>query len=214
MDQPMTDHRITDPSQRMEPDEPDVYEVELPGGGKLPVRDEHEVVMWNTTMRRYISDYNLTKANDLVLLGAILSQILSMYRAQRDLSDPKKAANAQVLITKATQEIRAGEKALGVDKVSREKGGAHTIADYVGNLKKAAYEKGIHISERVTEYERVMMEARWKIRLLRNGDVEDRAYHSISERSIIDWLESELAVLEQKDKKWAREKGAIFVGKL
>jgi hypothetical protein len=206
--------RITDPSQRMEPDEPLVYEVELPGGGKLPVRDEHEVVMWNTTSRRYISDYNLTKANDLVLLGAILSQILSMYRAQRDLSDPKKAANAQVLITKATQEIRAGEKALGVDKVSREKGGAHTIADYVGNLKKAAYEKGIHVSERVTEYERVMMEARWKIRLLRNGDVEDRAYHSISEQSIIAWLESELAALEQKDKKWAREKGAIFVGKL
>jgi len=212
----MTDQRITDPSDRLvnDPEPGELFEVELPGGGKLPLRDEHEVVMWNTTMRKYIADYRITKANDLVLLGAILSQILTMYRAQRDLADPKKAPNAQVLITKATQEIRAGEKALGVDKVSREKGGQHTVADYIQNLKRAAYEKGVHISERVTEYERVMMEARWKIRLLRNGDTEDRAYHGVSEKAIVDWLEGELAELEQKDKKWAREKGSIFVGRL
>lgn len=191
-----------------------MFEVELPHGGKLPVRDEHEVVMWNSTMRRYIADYKLTKANDLVLLGSILSQILAMYRAQRDLADPKKAASAQVVITKAAGEVRAGEKALGVDKASREKGGQQTLADYLQNLKKAAYEKGVHISERVTEYERVMMEARWKIRLLRNGDPEDRAYHHISEKAIINWLEQELATLERKDKQWRREKGAIFTGRL
>lgn len=205
---------ITSPSDRMDDPPSASLEVELPGGGKLTLQDEHEVVMWNTTKRRYIADYKLEKANDLVLLGSILSQILAMYRAQRDLADPKKAVSAQAMITKATQEVRAGEKALGVDKASREKGGQHTVADYITRLKKAGYEKGIHISERVKEYERVCMETRWKIRLLRNGDAEDRAYHNISHEAIVDWLEGELAVLEQKDKQWAREKGAIFVGKL
>jgi hypothetical protein len=207
--------RYTDPSERLDTaPEKQTFEVELPGGGRLEVRDEHEQVMWNSTVRRYIADYKLQKANDLVLLGAILSQILTMYRAQRDLLDPKKSAMAQALITKCTQEIRAGEKALGVDKAGREKSGQHTTADYIARLKKAGYEKGVHISGRVIEYERVCMEARWKIRLLRNGDVEDRAYHNISEKAIVKWLEGELATLEQKDREWARERGSVFVGTL
>lgn len=192
----------------------DPFEVELPGGGKMSLLSADEVVMWNEASKRYQRDYRLTKQNDLILLGALLSQVLMMYRAQRDLADPKKMAAAQATISKAADDIRKAEKALGIDKASREKGGQMTVADYITRLKRAAYEKGVHISNRVKEYERVMMEARWKIRLLRNGDTEDRQYHRISESSIIDWLEKELAKLEEADKQWAREKASVWVGKL
>lgn len=190
------------------------FSVALPGGGRLTLSSADEVEMWNETKDRYIRDYRITRTNDLILLGALLSQVLTLYRAQRDLSDEKKAGGAQAMVSKASDEIRKAEKALGIDKASREKGGQHSVSDYLTTLKKAAFEKGVHISNRVKEYERVMMEARWKIRLLRNGDLEDRQYHRLTAESIIDWLEKELGKLEEKDKEWAKEKGAIWVGKL
>lgn len=198
--------------QRFDP--PSSLEVALPGGGRLTVSTPDEVVLWEETSRRYIRDYRITKTNDLILLGALLSQVLMLYRAQKDLVNEKKAAAAQAMVTKSADEIRKIEKSLGIDKATREKGGQQTVPDYLARLKRAAFDKGVHISERVKEYERVMMEARWKIRLLRNGDTEDQQYHRISEPAIIDWLEKELAKLEDADKKWAKEKAAVWVGKL
>jgi hypothetical protein len=58
------------------------------------------------------------------------------------------------------------------------------------------------------------MELRWKLRLLQNGDDEDRKYHNVSEKSICEWAARELAKLEEADKKWAKEKGKVFVGRL
>lgn len=191
-----------------------VYRVDLPAGGSLELDSPDEVQLWNTSAKRFIDDYGLSKTNDLVLLGAILSQQLAMYRAQRALNEPKQAASAQNTIKKAAEEIRELEKALGIDKKSREAGGKHDMAAYVTTLKRAAHEKGVHVTARVKAYEHLAMELRWRVRLLRNGDAEDRAYHGISERGIIDWLEQQLAELEEKDKQWAKDKGRLFLGRL
>lgn len=188
--------------------------VNLPGGGTIPIQSADEKVLWNEWMRRYVDDYKLTKMNDLALLGGILSNLLLMYRAQRDLAQPDKQAKAQAMISAATDDIRKGEKALGIDKATRERGGQHTVADFITRLKRAAYEKGVHVSDRVKAYEAVMMEARWRIRLNRNGDQEDKDYHKVSDKAIVAWLEVELAKLEEKDKTWAKEVGALYVGKL
>lgn len=188
--------------------------VELPAGGGLELNNADEVALWEKASQRYIEDYGFAKANDLVLLGAILSQTIAMYRAQQDLSEPKKANQAVALIGKASEQIRELEKALGVDKKSREQGGQHTIVDYLTRAKRAAHEKGVHISERVKAYEAFAMELRWRIRVLKNGDDEDRRHHAISQKTIIEWAETELAALEARDQEWAREKGRIFVGRL
>jgi hypothetical protein len=45
------------------------------------------------------------------------------------------------------------EKVLGIDKVGRESGSAHTLANYLKTLKDAAHARGIHISKRVIAYE-------------------------------------------------------------
>lgn len=189
--------------------------VELPGGGSLKLNDADEVKLWKNTARKYLSDYGITRQNDLVLLGALLSQILVMYRAQKDISHEKKAAStAQVQIAKAATEIRELEKALGIDKKTRELGGKHTVMDYITNLKRAAHEKGVHISKRVKAYEEFAMDLRWRIRLLHNGDEEDRAYHNLSEDKILKWAEQQLAELEELDKQYANEKGRLYVGKM
>jgi hypothetical protein len=190
------------------------FEVDLPAGGRLQLQNADEVQYWDSNAQHYIRDYGIVKANDLVILGALLTQGLSMFRGQQALADPKKASNAMSTITKAAEEITRLEKQLGIDKKTREAGGQHTVTDYVTQLKRAAHEKGVHIAERVKAYEAFAMELRWKIRLLRNGDDEDRAYHNISDKSIVEWAENELAKLEDADKKWAHEKGKVFVGRL
>lgn len=190
------------------------FEVELPAGGKLRLQSVEEVELWDEVSQRYKADYQLVKTNDLMLLGAILSQTVAMFRAQQDLSDPKKSDSAVGKIGKASEQIRELEKSLGIDKKTREQGGQHTVGDYITRLKRAAHERGIMIAERTKRYEAFNMELRWKVRLLRNGDEEDKAYHGISEESIIAWAEKELDELEAKDKEWAKQKGKVFVGQL
>lgn len=190
------------------------FRVDLPAGGSLELATADECAMWNASGKSFVADYGFTKANDLVLLGALLTQGLHMYRAQVDMQDPKKASAAQNSIIKAATEIRELEKALGIDKKTREAGGQHTVGDYITNLKLAAHERGVHISKRVLAYEEFAMALRWRVRLLRNGDSEDRQYHGISETSIVNFVETELAKLEQVDKDFAKEKGRVFVGRL
>lgn len=198
------------------------YEVEFPAGGTMTLLDDQEVELFERSKNRYIEDYALQKTNDLVLVGAILTQQIVMFRAQKRISEMSRKEEtkvgdlsaAQAIVTKCAEEIRHLEKALGIDKKTRESGGQHTVANYIERLKRAAHEYGVHIHERVKAYEEVMMEARWKIRLLRNGDEEDQRYHNVSEKEIIDWLERELEKIEQQDKVWAKDKGRLFVGKL
>lgn len=211
------------------------YSVDFPGGGSMRLFTPEEVDLFERTSRKYVEDYALTKTNDLVLLGAILTQIVVMHRSQQRLAGmepeineegqptgryraikvkPAELSAAQSIVTKCATEIRDLEKALGIDKKSREAGGQHTVANYVENLKRAAHQYGVRITERVKEFEAFNMELRWKLRLLRNGDDEDRAYHNITPESICEWAERELARIEAQDKDWAKTKGKVYAGKL
>jgi hypothetical protein len=210
------------------------FEVELPAGGRLHLHSLEEVELWEESAKRYVQDYQLTQQNDLLLLGAVLSQQLAMFRAQQRMNgmapelDEKGVPTgdyirrelkvsdmsaAQSTIVKASVEIRELEKALGIDKKTREAGGAHNVQNYVQTLKAAARQYGLHLSHRMQAYEAVMMEARWKIRLLRNGDAEDRRYHNLTDKTFVDWLEKELKRLEGVDQQFAREKHAVFIGR-
>lgn len=211
------------------------FEVNLPAGGKLVLQTQDEVDMWDESSKKYQSDYRLTKSNDLVLLGAILTQNLALFRAQQRLNgmEPefdkagiptgrykkssitaKDTSAAQTSIIKASEEIRNIEKALGIDKKSREAGGAFTVADYIATAKKAAHQFGIHVAKRNKAYEEFVMELRWKVRLLRNGDAEDLQHHNLNPDSILSWAEDEMVKLEAIDKQFAKEKGKVFIGQL
>lgn len=209
--------------------------VELPAGGQLMVQTPEEVDLWETSRTRYVDDYHFTKQNDLVLLGAVLQQQLILFRAQRQINgmepeldasdvptgryklippDNEQVSAAIKQLGQASDQIRAIEKALGIDKVSRESGGQHTVDNYLRTLKRAAHERGIHISKRILAYEGFVKGLSWRIRVLRNADVEDRAYHDLTPEKIVEWIAAELAKLEEADKKFAADIGKIFVGKL
>jgi hypothetical protein len=213
-----------------------IFEVELPGGiGKLHVRSVEEVEIWDNSMERYKEDYQLTKQNDLVLLGVILQNQLIVYREQTAMNGMKQEVDASgiptgnwqlvdvdgdemaahmTVLNKAAAEITRVEKVLGIDKATRESGGAYTVENYLRTLKRAGHARGIHISKRALAYEEFANQLRWRLRGLKNWDAEDRAYHKLTPETVLDWCREELSALEEIDKKFAREVGKLYIGKL
>jgi hypothetical protein len=209
------------------------FEVEMPGGGLARLKSPDEVKLFTESKEKYIEDYQLTKLNDLVLLGALLFQQVLMYRAQQMLSgmkeqrdasgvptgtwieaDPEEITAAAAMMQKATDQIKGLEKALGIDKVTRESGGQYNLADYIRTLKKAAHERGIHISKRVLKIERFYNELAWRIRALNTWDQEDLAHHNLTPDTVIQWCDQEVGEIKEADKKFAKEVGKLFVGRL
>lgn len=212
-----------------------VFRVDLPAGGSLHMQTPDEVELWNKARERIMSEYVLRKHNDLINLGALLQQQVILYRCQVAINgmeaetdshgiptgayrrvdlDASEVMGYQKTLTECAKEVGRLEKALGIDKVTREAGGAHTLESYIKTLKRAAHERGIHITGQVTEYQRVMKELGWKLRLLYRGDPQDRQYHSVTPRSVLDWLWEEVQRLEDRDKEWAKETGKLYIGKL
>lgn len=213
----------------------DVFEVELPAGGAMYLQSAEEVDLWQRSHERYVEDYHLTKTNDLVLVGGLLQQQIVLFRAQRTLNgmvaevdnggvptgryrlvdlDADAMAGANKMLNGALDQIQKLEKSLGIDKVSRESGGHYSLDNYLRTLKRAAHERGIHITQRIMKYEAFVNELSTRVRMLSNLDAEDRAYHNISPDSILEWARDEIAALAEHDRKFAREKGRTYVGKL
>lgn len=190
------------------------FKVELPAGGFLELGSAEEVDLWTHNAKRYIEDYGIVKQNDLVLLGTLLTQSLTLFRAQAQLASAEKVPEAHNRVNKATEQIQATEKALGIDKKSRDQGGHFGVAEYLATAKKAAHEKGVRIAARTKAYEAFVNELSWRVRLLRNGDAEDRQHHGLSEESLINWCEAQIRDLAEQEMKWAHEKGKVFVGRL
>lgn len=212
----------------------DVFEVTMPGTGqRARLKNAEEVRMFNESRNMLIEEYQLTKLNDLVILGALLFQQILMGRAQQALSgmreqidnsgnpsgnwvemEPDEISAAAQMLQKATDQIKSLEKSLGIDKATRESGGAYNLADYLRTLKSAAHERGIHISKRVLAMEHFFNELSWRVRALTEWDIEDRAHHNLTPENVIAWAKEEIAGLKQADKDFATEKGKLYVGKL
>lgn len=211
------------------------YSVELPAGGKMHLQTPDEVALWEGAHERYKDDYSFTKMNDLITLGSLLQQQITLFRCQTQINGMEPALDMNKVPTgsyraveldaaqidrfqkqmiAASAEMRALEKQLGIDKATRETGGAHTVDNYLKEVKRAAHQRGLHISKRTLEYERVINDLRVRVRILLNADAEDRRYHNITPKTIIMWLKDECDKLEAVDKKFAKEKGKLFVGKL
>lgn len=214
---------------------PLTFEVEAPAGGTLHLRGQDEVDLWEEMAESYKKDYRLVRQSELVLLGALLTQALTLYRCQQELTglvpktdaggvptgeyeekkvSPSERGTIQKTIGEATKEIREVEKALGIDKKTREAGGSQTVASYVQTLKEAGHRMGVHIFKRTKMYEQFAMDMRWRLRLLRNGDAEDKKYHDVSPEKICVWADGVLAEIENFDKEFGKEQAKLFGGKL
>jgi len=210
-------------------------EVGLPAGGVLHLQTADEVVFWNESLAKYSEEYALMKQNDLVTLGLLLQQQIIIYRCQMNVNgmepeldendvptgryrrveiNAEEQSSYQQTMMRASAEMRALEKQLGIDKATREKGGKHTVDSYIRSLKRAGHAMGIHIAKRTLEYERVINELRVRLRILAAGDEEDMRYHNITKNTVLSWLWNECKRLEEVDKQYAQQQGRLFIGQL
>lgn len=214
----------------------DAHLVELPGGGAhIPLQSKEEVDRWQTLEAAYRDQYDLRKINDLTNLGTLLVQQVNLYRAQMGLSGrvpvlddfglPTGEYEQRVLkasevrsfqdqITNASKEIREIERAMGIDKKSRDQAGDESLRSWLVQMKARAHRYGLHVSKRVTKYEEFAMELRWRLRLNEIGDAEDKHYEECSDEGIIRWARAQLAELEQADRQFAQEEGALVLGRM
>lgn len=210
------------------------FEVDMPhGGGVMHLHSAEEVELWERLAKSYKEEHQISVASDLVMVGTLLTQQIRLYRGQQlsmgrkvrfddnmrptgeyERVDPDDQYKGDVQVDKAQAAISKIEDTLGISKKAREAGGANTIAEYVTNAKTFAHEYGVHIVERVTFFEGMAMKVKTLIRILDNLDEEDRAYHNVTEQTIIDLMRQSLAYAEEKDKEWAREKGVLFRGSM
>lgn len=214
---------------------PDGYKVDLHGGGEIHLQSKSELDRWTTLDSKYREEYRLSKGNDLAMLDVILQTHMLLYRAQNALNGmepvldkddlptgrytyhqpkPVEVERAQKSMVEASKEIRALEKVLGIDRSSREAQGGQTLDSYLTNLKGAANEYGIHVSNRFKAYEQFTADLRWRLRLNENGDEEDRRYHQCDDKDILRWCREELEKLEKIDQEFAHEKQKLWLGRL
>jgi hypothetical protein len=211
------------------------FNVDMPAGGRMYLQSAEEVELWEKTMERYMDDYHLTNINDLHLMGAILQQQVLLFRSQRMLNgmeaeldasgvptgrytqkdlDAEATAAAQKIMNTATGQITTLEKVLGITKEQREAGGQISVPQYLRTLKRAAHERGIHIVNRVKKYEQFVQDLSWRLRVLQNADAEDRGYHDITPENVCDWARKQIEELAEVDRKFAKERGSLYAGKL
>lgn len=210
------------------------FKVELPGGGgSIPLQNRDEVDRWTTLETAYCDQYDLKKINDLTNLSTLLVQQINLYRAQLALSGrvpeiddddlPTGRYQQRVLkaneirayqgqITDASKEIREIEKTMGIDKKSRESAGEENNRQWLIRMKARAHRYGLHVSKRATRYEEFVMELRWRARLNEIGDPEDKHYENCSDEGVLQWVRAQLAELEQADRDFANEEGALVIG--
>lgn len=106
----------------------DPVEVELPSGSKLHVLTVEEAFYLDGQVRDYNSQLSLTNVSDLAELDRIVTMELLIHRAAKFLMlgrdyEGKKIDRAELnqLIKQYDVSIRSTKKALGIDKVARDR---------------------------------------------------------------------------------------------
>jgi hypothetical protein len=201
------------------------FEVELPGGGKLPLQTIDEVEVFEESRDRYLSDYAIRNQSDRLAVSHMLILSIEAFRASQRINgmEPELDAagvptgrylKAKVSGTDRAASIADTEKQLGIDKKTRDQGGQYDVATYIEGAKKGAREFGVHLSKRYIAYTGFVKALRTQLRMLRQLDSEDLAEMRLSKESLLEWAWNELDKLEEIDRRFAAEKGRLIVGKV
>jgi SHS2 domain-containing protein len=211
------------------------FEVELPAGGKLHLQTIDEVELFETSRDRYLGDYKITNQSDKLAVGNLLLLQVEAFRAAQRLNgmepelDPNGVPTGRYMkvtikaqdrtaalgvLMKTRESIADTEKALGIDKKTRDQGGQYDVSTYIQGAKSAAREFGVHLSKRYVAYVTFVMELRTQLRMLRQLDAEDLMEMKLTPETLLEWCWQELSKLEEADKKFAHEKGKLIVGRV
>jgi len=128
--------------------------VDTPAGATFPVMNDEERTYFEDITARYLTDNPFTNITDLQDLDKIVCMELLIYRWQNWLSrekdywdQPVDPAQMQKYINDTSKEVRYLKRNINIDKSSRDKEKAESVATYIHNLGVRAKEFGIMRNE-------------------------------------------------------------------
>lgn len=195
------------------------WEVETPTGGLIQLLNEEEKLRYEEMATRYLEDNVLPNASDLGTLDQILFNEIMCYRWQRWVAqeqdyygEPVTLGALQKSISEFSKETRELKKALGMDKLNRDKGRGDSISEYIANLRLRAMEMGVKRNTEAVKAITLWKELIAKVQFYKNCTEDERKEFKGQALDVMDWIVSkneefeELDILFRKEQKlWVDE---------
>lgn len=191
----------------------DSIKVEGPSGAIYDVIHEKEKDYWENTVEKYLTEYKFTNISDLQDLDRVVATEMLLYRYQSWLALEKDYQGESVDVEslnktydKRSTELRALKKALGIEKVARDKDQGESVAAYIENLRKRAYEFGITRNEMAVKAVTLFQELIAQLTFHDNCTKEERREEGIEPEDILNWVREVKPQFEEIDLKFRQEK--------
>lgn len=199
-----------------------VVEVSGPSGSHYEVLHEKERVYWENVVKKYLSDYKFTNISDLQDLDRVVASELLIYRYNLWVNNEQDYWGQTVdikelnsTIKDRSAELRQIKKALGIDKSSREKDSAESVAKYIENLRRRAHEFGVMRNEQSVKAITLFMELSSLITLHDNCTEEERKQNHIEIYDIMDWIRTKaIPEFEAIDEEFRKTKQKYWVSEM
>jgi hypothetical protein len=166
-----------------------------PAGGDCVVLTDEEERMFRDLVRRYQTDNKFQNISDLQDLERIIHLEVMSFRYMNWLTEDQDYAGEMIdaralarTITEFSGELRQLKKAIGIDKVSRQKDSQVDVASYIDNLKTRALQFGVHRENQLTMALTLTNDLIAMITLHDNCTPQERVDLKVGTEDIIRWI--------------------------
>ena len=159
------------------------------------VMTEEERHWFETSLEKYIAEYEFDNIADLQDLDRLLAQELLSYRYAswlvRDTDyygssfDEKAIRDAKDKLDKNILSIKTH---LGIGRKNRIESEAESVGDYLANLLQRGKEMGIHRDNQNAKILSLFMELKTQVGLWERSDDEERAHNKVHMADIFQWI--------------------------
>jgi hypothetical protein len=173
--------------------------VKLPSGSSFELFDE-EVKWWTERVKKYTTDFQFTNVSDLQDLDNIMISELLIHRwgsfisKQEDFyGNPVPEDTLQKAIRDHIKEIRLTKKALGMDRIAREREtGESSIPAYLDRLREKAKAFGVLRNKQHAQAMEAMNDIKLKVQLYYNTDEREKNELDVHADDVLVWLRDEI----------------------
>lgn len=186
-----------------------MIEVKAPSGHTHRVLNKLEEDYYKITAEKYLEDYKFQNVSDLQELDKILAGETLIFRWSTwqstesdydgnriDLSEIRKSLIEQ------QKEVRDIKKTLGMDKVTRDKDKGQQTATYLEELRHRAKEFGVMRNKQAVAAITMWQELVSIIQFYNNLTEEERREEHVTEKEVINWIESKIPEFEKIDREF------------
>lgn len=169
--------------------------VKSPSGGRIEVLTVEEKTWYEDRASKYMADGHYTFVSDLQELDRILNMELNAWRLglwllkdEDYFGDPIERDQVQKAVNDISKEIRQIKKAMGMEKVQRDKEKGSSISDRWDDLCARAEEFGIMREKQLTEAITLFMDLKALMTFHLNCDEQERKENDVEEHDVIQWI--------------------------